>query len=229
MARTSLERYPRPSVAVDVVVLTVDPSVARPRLLVLVQDRDRPEGVGLPGRFLRPGQTIADAVQQTLADKVGIEVPRGRAPHLLRIFDDPDRDDRGWTISAAHSLSLPYDVLASAQGRLVPVRRRGDIGEQLLFDHNAMVRAAVAALRERYELRDKVTARPDPDRFVPAPFALSDLRRVHEAVLGAEIQKDNFNRRVVEHLEPRLDRSGEPQMRREARGRPAQLYRHRRG
>ena len=65
------------------------------------------------------------------------------------------------------------------------------------------------ALRERYEFRYRyVDIYPDPDGFLPEPFTLHQLRRVHEAVVGAELHKDNFNRRMKPFLEP-LIRDGE--------------------
>jgi ADP-ribose pyrophosphatase YjhB (NUDIX family) len=222
---SSLTRYPRPNVAVDVAVLTIDP--AERRLCVLVQQRERPVGEALPGRFLRAQQTVPEAVAQALDLKVGIELPPGRAPHLLRIFDSPDRDDRAWTISAAHSLSLPVAALSGAVGRLVPIARDGRLpeGEHLLFDHDEIVAVAVAELRQRYDVRELFSAAPDPDRFVADPFTLSDLRHAHEAVLGERLQKDNFNRRVIDRLVALKD-GAEPARRREGRGRPATLYRH---
>src|SRR4051794_25334084 len=100
--------YPRPNVAVDVAVLTVipasDPRRQPGQLAVLVQERtDEPRGWALPGRFLREGETVADSIRATLRDKAGLNVDAAR-PCLLRVFDQPDRDPRGWTISLAHSL-----------------------------------------------------------------------------------------------------------------------------
>src|SRR4051812_6792633 len=101
-----LSIYPRPNVAVDVAVLTVIPSPAPRRepgqLAVLVQERtDEPRGWALPGRFLREGETVADSIRATLNQKAGLNVDNAR-PRLLRAFDAPDRDPRGWTISLAH-------------------------------------------------------------------------------------------------------------------------------
>ena len=77
----------------------------------------------------------------------------------------------------------------------------------LLFDHDQIVATAVEALRERYEIRYRyVDIHPDPDGFLPEPFTLHQLRKVHEAVVGAELHKDNFNRR----MKP-LPRAADPQ------------------
>jgi 8-oxo-dGTP diphosphatase len=218
----SLSSFPRPNVAVDIAVLTVAP-LTEPtevgRLCVLVLRRDEePSGV-LPGRFIRERRTINETVQEVLELKLGLE-PGDISPTLLRVFDDPNRDERAWTLSIAHAVTLPAHRLSGCAADLVPVDLSGDLatGEKLGFDHNQIVREAVAAMRDRYE-----TA-PDPDGLLEGPFTLSELRRVHEVVLGERLRKDTFNRRMVEHLEEQLDREGLPATRR-GTGRPAQLFR----
>jgi 8-oxo-dGTP diphosphatase len=225
-----LDSFPRPGVTVDVAVLTVTDVVESPVLRLLVQDRDDPHGRGLPGGFIRPRQTVAHTVDDVLRRKAGIEPSDAVRPRLLRLFDDPERDDRTWAISAAHSLSLPEEDLVNAVGDLVPLTADGAlVGEgPLLFDHDQIVEAAVDALRQRYEIRYRyVDIHPDPDGFLPEPFTLHQLRRVHEAVVGAELHKDNFARRMKEHVEP-YTRDGKPVLSDGLRGRPATLYRKRR-
>jgi 8-oxo-dGTP diphosphatase len=223
-----LDSFPRPGVTVDVAVLTVSaPSESLPQLRVLVQERRDPGGRSLPGGFIRERWTVDQTVDDVLRRKVGIEPSERNRPRLLRLFDDPERDDRSWVISAAHSLSLPESELLDATGDLVPVGADGRLrGERrLLFDHDEIVTAAVEALRERYEIRYRyVDIHPDPDGFLPEPFTLRQLRRVHEAVVGAELHKDNFNRRMREYVEP-LTRNGKVVVSDGLRGRPATLYR----
>ncbi|MCD6639730.1 MAG: hypothetical protein LT071_07435 [Nocardioides sp.] len=222
-----LASYPRPGVTVDLAVLTVTDPTERPVLAMLVQDRRDPAGRALPGGFIRERWTVAQTADDVLRRKVGVEPSEAIRPRLLRLFDDPDRDDRSWVISAAHSLSLPEADLADAAGDLVPVSPAGTlVGESpLLFDHDEIVAAAIAALRERYEIRYRyVDVHPDPDGFLPEPFTLHQLRKVHEAVVGTELHKDNFNRRMRDQLVP-LMRGGEVLLSDGLRGRPATLYR----
>jgi 8-oxo-dGTP diphosphatase len=218
-----LSAYPQPSVAVDIAVLTVQPTRASgdgpaSQLAVLVQERPSdPPGRSLPGRFLRPGQRVADAVDDVLRLKVGLRI-RVPAPHLLRVFDDPARDERGWTLSLAHALTLPYATVRSGSGDLVEVGLAGELttGERLLFDHDTIVEEAAQAIRERYERL------PDPDGLLTEDFTLAELRALHEAVLGERLRKDTFNRRMLEHLEPVGD--SDAPLTRSRGGRPAQVY-----
>lgn len=226
MADGNLENYPRPGVTVDLAILTVLDTAREPTLCVLVQDRTKPDGRALPGGFIRERATVARTVDDVFRRKVGIEPEREVRPRLLRLFDDPARDDRTWAISAAHSVSMRESDLARCRGDLVAADADGRlVGEgPLLFDHDEIVAAAVAGLRERYEFRHRYAdTLPDPDGFLPEPFTLHQLRKVHEAVVGTPMHKDNFNRRMKPFLEPLL-RDGEPVLSEGDRGRPAALY-----
>lgn len=226
---TGLLAFPRPSLAVDIAVLTVAPlgEDGAPRLAVLVLRRDAEPHAGrwgLPGSFVRERERLSTAVLRTLAGKCAI---RGLDPRQLHVFDDPSRDDRGWVVSVAHTDVVPVDRLAIALGdsedlALAPVLDpaadpvRLDLpGRQrnLPFDHDEIVDLAVDDLRRRYQ------AAPDPAGLVPEPFTLLELRRTHEAVLGEPLQKDTFRRQVIAQLTEVED------VARGVVGRPARLFR----
>lgn len=228
MARRNLDSYPRPGVTVDLAVLTVtDAGTDDAALRVLVQERTDPDGRVLPGRFLRERHTVVDTVQEVFEHKVGVTPSEVTPPRLLRLFDAPDRDDRTWAISVAHSVSMPEAELEGAKGDLVTVSSDGALadGGPMLWDHDEIVSAAVESLRERYEFRFRNDSPPpDPDGFLPEPFTLHQLRKVHEAVIGEELHKDNFARRMKPQLAPVM-RGGEVVKSTAHRGRPATLYR----
>lgn len=227
MARRTLDSYPRPGVTVDLAVLTVsDAGTDDAALRVLVQQRTDPDGRVLPGRFLRERHTIDETVREVFEHKVGVRPSEVTPPRLLRLFDAPDRDDRTWAISVAYSVSMPELELAGAKGELLPVDEvAATTGRDMLWDHDEIVSAAVESLRERYEFRFRNDSPPpDPDGFLPQPFTLHQLRKVHEAVIGEELHKDNFARRMKPQLTP-VTRGGEVVRSAAQRGRPATLYR----
>lgn len=201
----ALSDYPRPSVAVDTALLTLD----RSALMVLQVRRDGDVGWALPGTFLHAGERLADAVERSLRAKAGV---RGVRPRQLHVFDDPDRDDRGWVLSVAHVAVVRADRLASRlpdRTRLAPTSHPG----RLPYGHGGIIARAVDDLRPRY--RDE----PDPDGLLGAEFTLLELRLAHEAVAGEPLQRDSFRRT----MESRLEATGTVVA--GGRGRPAELFR----
>lgn len=177
----SLQDYPRPSVAVDAAVLTVRDDRFS---VVLVEGGRR-----LPGTFLHEGETLAQAVTRALEAKAGV---RGEFPEQLQVFDDPDRDARGWVLSVAHLVAVPSARLGDLRDG-VTVQEVQSL-DRLDFDHDLIIDLAVARLRSEY--RD----RPDPRALLDEPFTLRDLQRLHEVIEGRTFQRDTFRRRMIGHL-----------------------------
>ncbi len=227
----SWDDWPRPSLAVDVTVLTVEHAAERPQLGLLVIRRATSAHKGrwdIPGTFVQDRERLDDAVARVLREKAGVT---GLVPRQLGVLDDPDRDDRGWVVSVAYTVAVPYGRLEPVLGtdvRLAAVQVRGDgtlasgsavavtlpSGQKRLpFDHDEIVRRAVADLQERYR------EAPDPDRLVESDeFTLTELYAIHSLITAGEEHRDTFRRRV----EPRLSELG---VRRLAVGRPAKVYR----
>ena len=102
---------------------------------------------------------------------------RGLHPRQLHVFDDPDRDDRGWVLSVAHVEVVRPEQLASRFAdttRLVPVHAPG----RLPYDHVDIITLAVDHIRSHY------VDKPDPDRLLGDEFTLRELRLAHEAIAG---------------------------------------------
>ncbi|MBY0287305.1 MAG: NUDIX domain-containing protein [Mycobacteriaceae bacterium] len=206
----TLADYPRPSVAVDTAVLTVN---ADQRLVVLEVRRPKAAGWVLPGTFLHEGETLADAVDRSLRVKANV---RGLHPRQLHVFDDPHRDERGWVLSVAHVDVVRLEQLESRLAdatRLVPVDAPG----RLPWGHEGIIKRAVDHVRADY------LDTPDPAGLLGDEFTLRDLRLVHEAVAGTTLQRDTFRRT----MEPHLAATGATTVR--GRGRPAELFRRRPG
>lgn len=203
--------FPRPTLAVDTALLTVDPD--RRQLLVVEMAREDTGKWALPGTFVRERETLARAVQRCLKDKLGLQ---GVRPRQLAVFDDPDRDHRDWVISVAHVAVVRLGQLdslgtGSAGTRLAPVDRPGELS----WDHPMMVRLAKESLRARYEKE------PDPERVLGPRFTLSELQRVHEAVAGEDIDRFAFRRRMKDLV------VGTGLVEEHTGGRPAGLFRRR--
>lgn len=203
----TLEDYPRPSVAVDTAVLTLDADLG---LVVLEVARPQHKaGWALPGAFLHPGETLADAVDRSLQTKANV---RGLRPRQLHVFDDPARDDRGWVLSVAHVQVVRPEQLEDRfpdTTRLVSIDAPG----RLPYDHTEIIERAVEDVRKHY------LDSPDPDGLLADEFTLRELRTAHEAIAGQPLQRDTFRRAMEPHLVP----TGATIV--TGRGRPAELFR----
>ena len=198
----SLTDYPRPSVAVDVAVLTV----RERQLHVVVVPSER--GPALPGTFLRSSETLADAADRALRTKANlIELTF----HQLRMFDSPDRDDRGWVLSMAHSAAISARSLPPTTESMPIAGSRAE--SPLAFDHGTMVTEAVLDLRDRY------AREVDPTLLTAAEFTLLELRELYQIVFDRPLPKDTFRRHVIGSLR------GTGATSTAGGGRPAELYR----
>lgn len=201
----NLPHYPRPSVAVDTAVFTLDENF---QLMVLQVRRASGPGWALPGTFLHESETLARAVQRSLDTKANVQELH---PRQLHVFDALDRDDRGWVLSVSHLAVVQAHQLESRSSdtRLMPVRTPG----RLPFDHAKIIEYAIDDMQPRY------ARAPDPDWLLGEEFTLLELRLAHEAVAGEELRRDAFRRKMVDKLD------ATDTMIVSGRGRPAELFR----
>ena len=221
---SDLSDFPRPSVAVDVAVMTV---TAEGDLAVLLYRRtgDRAGMWALPGRFLREGERLADAVTHTLEEKCHLTPAAigGRVPRQLHVFDDPDRDDRGWVLSVGHLLVVPFEQLAPLVAAHDDLVIASVVGGRAQAPHGQLdlpYGQDEIVARARDELVALYGAIPDPERLIDRDtFTLSELSEVHFAVLGTEQWPiDTFRRKMSRQLRE----TGE--VVRRGPGRPAALF-----
>ncbi len=233
MSRRAFQDYDRPSVAVDLVLMTVRAG----RLAALLQKRAGEAEAGkwaLPGGFVGIEESLDDAAARVLADKARMA---GAWVEQLYTFGAPGRDPRGRVISvvyfallsqerfaealaAAHDLTLAEVVVDWAGEAGGPARALDDDGSALAlaFDHADILGLAVKRLRGKLDYSGIAFA------LLPDLFTLRELQQVHEAILGTTLNKPAFRRRLL--AGGRLEATG----RREAGTgfRPAELFRHNR-
>ncbi len=205
--------YPKPSVTVDVVIITLRGE----DLQVLLVKRDLAPYKGrwaIPGGFVQLDESLEAAARRELREETGvIDVYLEQ----LYTFGDPERDPRGRVISVAYIALVPAPLAVKAgsdarEARWWPI----DDLPALAFDHDTMLHYALTRLRYKIEYSAVGF------RLMPEYFTLSELQKAYEIILGEPLDKRNFRRRIMEAevIEPTDDlRSGE--------GRPARLYRFR--
>ena len=206
--QSELSRHPRPSLAVDLVVASVD---AHERLVVLLVKRRESPFAGrwsLPGGFVHAGESVPQAAARVLREKTGlarVDVEE------VRSFSEPARDPRGWVVSLAHLALVPADRLervqaggatedarfwvatATGDGFTLGPRAEGDptTTGTLAFDHDRVLASGLARLRKR------VDTSPLAFGLLPDRFTLGEAQRVVEAILGRKLDKAAFRTKVL--------------------------------
>src|SRR5262245_43898186 len=206
-------QYPRAALTVDCVVFGFDEGELK---LLLIQRALEPfKGRwALPGGFVRVEETLDEAARRELAEEAGL---KNVFLEQLYTFGVVDRDPRERVVSVAYyALVKLSEHRAKAATDAAEARWFAISGvPRLAFDHGNILRTALA------RLQGKVRYQPIGFELLPAKFTLSQLQHLYEVILGTELDKRNFRKKVLsfELLVPLK----ETQM--IGRHRPAQLFR----
>jgi 8-oxo-dGTP diphosphatase len=205
-------QYPRAALTVDCVVFGFDEG----EMKVLLIERGLEPFKGrwaLPGGFVRVDETLDEAARRELVEETGL---KNVFFEQLYTFGEVERDPRERVVSIAYYALVKLSEHAAkaatdaANARWFPVSKV----PKLAFGHANIVQTAV----ER--LKGKVRYQPIGFELLPPKFTLSQLQHLYEAVLGTELDKRNFRKKLLSFglLVPLK----ESQM---GRHRPAQLFR----
>ncbi|GEP43834.1 NUDIX hydrolase [Brevifollis gellanilyticus] len=206
-------QYPRAALTVDCVVFGFDGG----DLQVLLIRRAIPpfkDHWALPGGFVRVEETLDEAARRELVEETGL---KDVFLEQLYTFGTIDRDPRERVVSIAYyALVKPADHTTAASTDAAEARWYPITGiPPLAFDHATILDIALK------RLRGKLTYQPVGFELLPAKFTLTQLQRLYEAVLGTEIDKRNFRKKVLSFdlLIPLKEQL------RDGPHRPAQLFR----
>jgi len=209
-------RYERPSVTVDLAIFTLKD---RELHVLLVKRRNWPfEGHwALPGGFVEMHESLDQAARRELEEETGVQ---NVYLEQLYTFGDPERDPRTRVISVAYIALIGADMHQlhvsdeSIDVNWFPVR---ELPGPLAFDHSKILDIALSRLRSKLEYTTLAF------QLLPEVFSILELKHIYEQILGEQLDKGNFYRKIKEAgvLEP----TGQL---REGRGRPTHLYRFKR-
>ncbi len=181
------KEYTRFFVSVDCIVFGFDGC----QLEVLIGKRKMDPGRGLwslYGGFVNSDENIDQAAQRVLFELTGLD-------HLYMkqagTYGAIDRDPGERVISVAYCALInvkDYDDKRRQQYGLEWVQL--EKLPRMYSDHNKMVEDAVKLLRQR------IKTEPLSFNLLPDLFTLTQLQHVYEAILGHEIDKRNFRKRI---------------------------------
>ena len=199
-----------PHVSVDCVVFGFNGEDLRVLLIdreqpVVQQDGDTERIYVLPGNLIRDDETLDLAAGRVLRELTSLE---NIYLEQFGSFGDPDRlsraVDRSWLKSVraepdARVITVAYySLIRSDQNELHassfarqafwhPVQQLPELG----FDHRRIIEAALE------HLKFKIKFQPVGFELLPEKFTLGQLQKLYEAILGTELDKRNFRRKIL--------------------------------
>ena len=174
-------------VSVDCIIFGFNGS----QLQLLIGKRQMDPGRGewsLYGGFVGQNETLEDAANRVILDLTGM---KGLYIRQVGAFGRIDRDPGERVISIAYCALInvkDYDDSLRIRYGLEWV----NLNElpKLYSDHNQMIQNAISQIRRR------INNEPLSFKLLPELFTLTQLQHVFEAVMGEEIDKRNFRKRI---------------------------------
>lgn len=197
----------------DLAIFTVNEHKLK---VMLVKRAEEPfQGTwSLPGGFLKAGESLDEAAQRVLNEKVGVD-------HVymeqLYTFGDPQRDPRSRVITVAYIALIPWQSLPQPESKKISDLNWASVNQipNLAFDHKAIMNYAVKRLRAKVSYSNIVHG------LMAKQFRLSELQTMYEIILNDKLDKRNFRKRMLST--GLLDETGKKDL--TGAHRPAMLYR----
>ena len=106
--------------------------------IVLIERKNPPFGLALPGGFVEVGERVEDALIREMKEQTTLNV---KIERLLNVYSDPKRDPRFHTASCVFICSATGTPKGSDDAKEAFVYRLEDIPfDRLVFDHKKILR-----------------------------------------------------------------------------------------
>lgn len=130
MSQPALPTYRNPKPTVDLIV-------ELPRgEIVLIQRRNPPFGLALPGGFVDEGESLEQAAIREAREEIGLQVQLIRQFHT---YSEPGRDPRQHTISTVFLARAIGTPVAGDDARDVVLVSRDALPDRMAFDHREIL------------------------------------------------------------------------------------------
>ena len=200
-------KYPHPAVTTDCVIFGFDGE----KLNVLLVKRGGPPYLGwwaFPGGFVKMDESAETSARRELKEETQLSAGYMEQLHT---YSAPGRDSRERVITIAYLALVRISEVKggddAAEAQWFPI----DQVPHLAFDHDYILRDALARLRERIHFH------PIGYELLPEKFTLKQLQALYESVLGIRFDRRNFAKKML-HLDilTLLDETVWPTPKREA-------------
>jgi ADP-ribose pyrophosphatase YjhB (NUDIX family) len=186
---TYYKEFQKVLLSVDCIIFGFDNN----KLKILIGRRQLDPGRGewsLYGGFVRGDESLDEAANRTLNELTGLNKVYMRQ---VGAFGSIDRDPGERVVSVAYYALINVDDYADKLRMEHGVEWvEVDKVPTMYSDHNEMVNRALKLMRE------KIKTRPISFQLLPPLFTLTQLQRLYEAVIGEDVDKRNFRKRIKE-------------------------------
>ena len=105
--------------------------------IVLIERKNPPVGLALPGGFVEVGESVEEAAVREMKEETGLEVKLSK---LFGVYSDPNRDPRFHVVSVVFVGNAEGEPKAGSDAKRVRVFRLEEIPlDQLVFDHRRII------------------------------------------------------------------------------------------
>jgi 8-oxo-dGTP diphosphatase len=145
---------------------------------------------GLPGGWIMEEEGIDNAAHRLLGELTGLD---DIYLEQLKAFGDPDRFPLGRVITIGYYALVKredYNIKAGFTASDAKWYKIKDI-PKLIYDHDEILQYSLTNLRSR------VKQTPVGFNLLPEKFTLFELMKLYEEILGVEMDKSNFRRKIL--------------------------------
>jgi 8-oxo-dGTP diphosphatase len=182
------KKYKFAVMAVDVVIFTIKEGEL---MALLIQMKKKPfSGMwAAPGGLIKGTESLDNAAKRLLLEKAGV---KNVYLEQLYAFGEPNRDPFGRVVSVAYFALIPSRgiILKTTKDyvdvRWFPVKKL----PKMAYDHKEIVEKAVRRLQAKLGYTNIAYS------LLPKEFALTELQKTYEIILGKEMDKRNFRKKI---------------------------------
>ena len=106
--------------------------------IVLIQRKNEPVGIALPGGFVEMNEKVEEALIREMKEEISLDVEISK---LLGVYSDPKRDKRFHTVSVAYTCKAHGVPKGGDDAKEAYIYKLEDIPfDMLMFDHKKILR-----------------------------------------------------------------------------------------
>jgi len=109
--------------------------------IVLIQRKNTPIGLALPGGFVDVGESVEEAVVREMKEEISLDV---KITKLFGVYSDPSRDKRFHTASIVYICKAYGTPVGADDAKEAMIVKKEDLAlQKLVFDHADILRGYI--------------------------------------------------------------------------------------